>query len=131
MNASRNMRGSTTKSKPRNFVMSAGGLTGASTLGVSVTLGASTTDVVFNTALDAAGAAFLTGVLRVRRRVEDVVKCETCERDTIIRVVCWEWWKYVHFVNWHSPRSTHTLCTNDLDPWLPSLLCHFLEMDQV
>jgi len=116
------MRGSTTKSKPRNFVMSAGGLTGASTLSVSVTLGAST--------LDAADAAFLAGALRVRR-VEDVVKCETCERDTIVRVVCWEWWKYVHFVNWHSPRSTHTLCTNDLDPWLPSLLCHFLEMDQV
>jgi len=83
MNASRNMRGSTTKSKPRNFVMSAGGLTGASTLGVSVTLGASTTDVVFNTALDAAGAAFLTGVLRVRRRVEDVVKCETCELNLL------------------------------------------------
>ena len=102
--------------------MSAGGLTGASTLSVSVTLGAST--------LDAADAAFLAGALRVRR-VEDVVKCETCERDTIVRVVCWEWWKYVHFVNWHSPRSTHTLCTNDLDPWLPSLLCHFLEMDQV
>ena len=106
-NASRNMRGSTTKSNPRNFVMSAGGFT--STLGVSVTLGASTTGVVFNT-------AFLAGVLRVRRRVEVVVKCETCERDTIIRVVCSEWWKYVHFVNWHSPRSTHTLCTNDLDP---------------
>ena len=67
------MRGSTTKSNPRNFVMSAGGFT--STLGVSVTLGASTTGVVFNTALDAAGAAFLAGVLRVRRRVEVVVKC--------------------------------------------------------
>lgn len=104
------MRGSTTKSNPRNFVMSAGGLTGASTLGVSVTLGASTTGVVFNTALDAAGAAFLAGVLRVRRRVEDVVKCETCERDTIIRVVCWEWWKYVQFVNWHSPHATHIQC---------------------
>ena len=127
------MRGSTTKSNPRNFVMSAGGLTGASTLGVSVTLGASTTGVVFNTALETTlgVVAFLAGALRVRRRVEDVVKCETCERDTIIRVVCWEWWKYVQFVNWHSPRSTHTLCTNDLDPWLPSLLCHFLEMDQV
>lgn len=75
--------------------MSAGGFT----LGVSVTLGASTTGVVFNT------AAFLAGVLRVRRRVEVVVKCETCERDTIIRVVYWEWWKYVQFVNWHSPRS--------------------------
>ena len=79
INASRNIRGNTTKSNPRNFVMSAGGFT----LGVSVTLGASTTDVVFNTALDAAGAAFLTGVLRVRRRVEDVVKCETCELNLL------------------------------------------------
>ena len=45
--------------------MSAGGFSaagaGASTLGVSVTLGASTTDVVFNTALDTAlgAVAFL------------------------------------------------------------------------
>ena len=69
------MRGSTTKSNPRNFVMSAGGFT----LGVSVTLGASTTDVVFNTALDTAlgAVAFLAVAvdLRVRRRVEVVVKC--------------------------------------------------------
>ena len=77
------MRGSTTKSNPRNFVMSAGGFSaagaGASTLGVSVTLGASTTDVVFNTALDTAlgAVAFLAVAvdLRVRRRVEVVVKC--------------------------------------------------------
>jgi len=90
-NASRYIRGSTTKSKPRSFVKSANdavgtlltagavastlGVGGASTFGVSVTVGfASTTVVVFNTALDAAGAAFLAGDLRVRRRVEVVVK---------------------------------------------------------
>ena len=86
MNASRNMRGITTKSKPRNFVMS-GRDTSVGCVGVaSVTFVASAT-VVFNTVgvcvLVAAVAGFLTVDLRVRRRVEDVVKCETCELNLL------------------------------------------------
>ena len=90
------MRGTTTKSKPRNLVMSGlrccasvGGVGGvASTFVVSVT-GASACTVVFNTVtlgvvvLVAAVAGFLAVDLRVRRRVEDVVKCETCELNLL------------------------------------------------
>ena len=91
-NASRYMRGNITKSKPRNFVMSGrdtsvGGVGGvASTFAVSVT-GASACTVVFNTVtlgvVLAAVAGFLAVDLRVRRRVEDVVKCETCELNLL------------------------------------------------
>lgn len=86
------MRGNITKSKPRNFVMSGrdtsvGGVGGvASTFAVSVT-GASACTVVFNTVtlgvVLAAVAGFLAVDLRVRRRVEDVVKCKTCELNLL------------------------------------------------
>ena len=87
-NASRNMRGTTTKSKPRSLVMS--GLRCCASVGcvgvTSVTFVASAT-VVFNTVgvcvLVAAVAGFLAVDLRVRRRVEDVVKCETCELNLL------------------------------------------------
>ena len=87
-NASRNMRGTTTKSKPRSLVMS--GLRCCASVGcvgvTSVTFVASAT-VVFNTVgvgvLVAAVAGFLTVDLRVRRRVEVVVKCETCELNLL------------------------------------------------
>ena len=81
------MRGITTKSKPRNFVMS-GRDTSVGCVGVtSVTFVASAT-VVFNTVgvcalVAAAVAGFLAGDLRVRRRVEVVVKCETCELNLL------------------------------------------------
>ena len=88
-NASRNMRGTTTKSKPRNLVMS--GLRCCASVGcvgvTSVTFVASAT-VVFNTVgvgvlVVAAVAGFLAVDLRVRRRVEVVVKCETCELNLL------------------------------------------------
>ncbi len=82
------MRGTTTKSKPRNLVMS--GLRCCASVGcvgvTSVTFVASAT-VVFNTVgvcvLVAAVAGFLAVDLRVRRRVEVVVKCETCELNLL------------------------------------------------
>ena len=83
------MRGTTTKSKPRNLVMS--GLRCCASVGcvgvTSVTFVASAT-VVFNTVgvgvlVAAAVAGFLAVDLRVRRRVEVVVKCETCELNLL------------------------------------------------
>ena len=83
------MRGTTTKSKPRSLVMS--GLRCCASVGcvgvTSVTFVASAT-VVFNTVgvgvlVAAAVAGFLAVDLRVRRRVEVVVKCETCELNLL------------------------------------------------